>query len=303
MPQLERGVDELLEIGARQHAQDGEHAAGAGEAALEHLVAVDQEILAHGRHAERRQRARARRQILERAVEAAGLGEDRDGRGAGARIRRDARADVFFGRGLEQAHRRRTQLDLGDEIEGAERAAAASAAGRRCARAARAPAAAPARRRSARGSRRPCSRGNLRSSVRHPASRRPRAHPACGAPRRCRWPGSPGARHRADRSRGRRSPAPAPCLTTTHRDAGRGLSPLEHRAQRARIRRGIAAGQVARAAQVEPVVGRAADLRLHLAGPHVEHGERARAAWARPSLPRRARRRRARWADPTARRP
>ena len=65
-------------------------------AAFEHLVGIDQEILAHGRHVERRQRARARRQILERTIEAAGLGENGDGRGAGMRIGADACADVLL---------------------------------------------------------------------------------------------------------------------------------------------------------------------------------------------------------------
>ena len=38
---------------------------------------------------------------------------------------RDARADVFFGRRLEQTHGRRTQFHFGDEVEAAERRAAA----------------------------------------------------------------------------------------------------------------------------------------------------------------------------------
>ena len=53
------------EIGTRQHAQDGEHAAGTGHAAFEHLVGIDQEILAHGGYGKRRQRAAAERQVVQ----------------------------------------------------------------------------------------------------------------------------------------------------------------------------------------------------------------------------------------------
>src|SRR5678816_1333767 len=47
----------------------------------------------------------------------------------------------------------------------------------------------------------------------------------------------------------------------------------EHRAQRARVGRRVTAGQLMCAAQIEAVVRRAADFRLDLAGPYVEHGE------------------------------
>jgi hypothetical protein len=64
----QRRVDEFLEIGARQHAQDGEHATRARDATLEHLVTIDQEILAHAGHGQRRQRAATLLQVRERTV-------------------------------------------------------------------------------------------------------------------------------------------------------------------------------------------------------------------------------------------
>ena len=42
--QPERGVDQHLEVAPGQHPDDGEHAAGAGRTAFEHLVPVDEEI-------------------------------------------------------------------------------------------------------------------------------------------------------------------------------------------------------------------------------------------------------------------
>ena len=45
-----------LELLARQHAQDHQHAAGTRGARLEHLVGIDQKVLAHGGHGERRER-------------------------------------------------------------------------------------------------------------------------------------------------------------------------------------------------------------------------------------------------------
>ena len=104
--QLERGIDEPLEIRPGQHADDGEHTARSGNAALEHLVRVDEEILAHGRNAQRRQCARAGSEVIERAVEAAGLGENRYRGGAGIRVAGDTRADTLFSCRLEQTHGR-----------------------------------------------------------------------------------------------------------------------------------------------------------------------------------------------------
>ena len=57
-PERARALEERLDVGTRQHAQDHQHPARAGGARLEHLVGIDEEVLAHRRHAERRERTR-----------------------------------------------------------------------------------------------------------------------------------------------------------------------------------------------------------------------------------------------------
>ena len=59
-----------------------QHTAGARDPRFDDLVGIDQKILAHGRHAQRRQRLRvATSQMRHRAIEAAGLGQHRHRRG------------------------------------------------------------------------------------------------------------------------------------------------------------------------------------------------------------------------------
>ncbi len=71
-----------FDLRTRQHAQDEQHAACAGGAGFDDLVGVDEEVLAHGRHAQRRERCGGEAQVLHRAVEARGLGEHGDRGGA-----------------------------------------------------------------------------------------------------------------------------------------------------------------------------------------------------------------------------
>ncbi len=53
--QLERLLDERFELGTLEHAQDDEHAAGPAGAGFGDLVGVDEKVLAHGWHAQRRE--------------------------------------------------------------------------------------------------------------------------------------------------------------------------------------------------------------------------------------------------------
>ena len=101
--QLERRVDELLELGARQHAQDGEHAARAGDAAFEHLVGVDEEILAHGGHvaAARSARAPCARSSSEPSKRLGSVRMETAAAPACAYVR-DARADIFVAAGFSR---------------------------------------------------------------------------------------------------------------------------------------------------------------------------------------------------------
>src|SRR6185295_19720854 len=57
------------------------------------------------------------REILQRTVEAAGLGKDGDRGRTRAGVVSDTAADIFFGDRLQQPGRGRSQLDLGDEVE------------------------------------------------------------------------------------------------------------------------------------------------------------------------------------------
>ena len=90
-------AEQRIELRTREHAQDDQDATGTCEPRLEYLVRIHQEVLAHRRHAGRGERAGGAVQVLERAVETLGLGEDRDRRGAGAGIGADARRHVLLG--------------------------------------------------------------------------------------------------------------------------------------------------------------------------------------------------------------
>ena len=48
-------VEQRIQLRPRQHAQNQQHAARAGGPRLEHLVGIHEEILAHRRHAQRRE--------------------------------------------------------------------------------------------------------------------------------------------------------------------------------------------------------------------------------------------------------
>ena len=48
----------------RQHAQDDQHATRAGDARFDHLIRIDQKILAHRWHIERRQCSRGLLQVM-----------------------------------------------------------------------------------------------------------------------------------------------------------------------------------------------------------------------------------------------
>ena len=101
---LGRDIQQLRDSRARQHSQDHQHAARAGGARFQYLVGIDQEILAHRRHAERRQHRRGLAQMLERSVETRGLGQHRHRRGAAARVGRDAPQPILA-RVAERARR------------------------------------------------------------------------------------------------------------------------------------------------------------------------------------------------------
>ena len=101
----------------RQHAQDEQHPARAGGARFQHLVRIDEEILAHGRHAERREHRGRLAQMLERSVETRWLRQHRHRGGAGARIGRDAARRQSWAGSCERARRRRAQLELGNDVE------------------------------------------------------------------------------------------------------------------------------------------------------------------------------------------
>ena len=83
---LRRGVEHRDETLAPDHAHDQQHAAGPVCPRLEHLVRIDQEILAHRRHAVRRERRCGLSQVREVAVEPRGLGQDRADRCARLRV-------------------------------------------------------------------------------------------------------------------------------------------------------------------------------------------------------------------------
>ena len=131
------GVDQRARLRVGDARHDDEDAIGAPGARLEHLVGLEQEVLAQGRQAGRLARLR---QIFGPALERRRVGEDREAGGAALRIGAGQRRRVEIG--ADQALRRARLLDLGDERRAAfgevpcrwppqSRAAAARRAARR----------------------------------------------------------------------------------------------------------------------------------------------------------------------------
>src|SRR5262245_30172990 len=114
-PARVRRVEHGRERGAIEQAQDEQHTARAGDARLEDLQRVDEEVLAQDRQ---RDGAGDGREVRERAAEARGLGQDRDGGGAGALVaaRLPDRAPGI-GRARQRTRGGRDELDLGHEVE------------------------------------------------------------------------------------------------------------------------------------------------------------------------------------------
>ena len=100
----------------RQHAQDNEHPAGSRGARLQNLIRIDEEILAHRRHAQRRQHLRRPLQMLQRSIEASRLGQHRDCGGPGARVSGDPPRPILP-LIAQNAGGGRAQLELGYHIE------------------------------------------------------------------------------------------------------------------------------------------------------------------------------------------
>ncbi len=121
---LGRNVQQLHDSRARQHAQDHQDSARTGGARFQYLVGIDQEILAHCRHAERRQYGRGLAQMLERSVETRGLGQNRHGRRAAPGIGGDAPQPVLA-LIAQLAGGRRTQFEFRDDVEAHAREAQA----------------------------------------------------------------------------------------------------------------------------------------------------------------------------------
>ena len=237
-----------IELARSQHAQDGEHAARARRARLEHLVGIDQEILAHAgtRSGARRPRRGARcssepsKRLGSVRTETAAAPPLRIApRRARRRLRWPASSSPTAG---ERSFTRRS---------GRTPSASFSGGARRQVRDARAQLASPAarlrRRRRARGSSRHVARGNRQPLSGHAPAPAPNAASASSvcARRRCRWPRSPartpsrGIGDAADdlerqrRAEQQRVAVRAAVLT------------VEHRAQRPRVVRGVAAGEIA----------------------------------------------------------
>ena len=68
------------------HTHDQQHAAGTVGPRFEYLVRIDQEVLAHRRHAVRRKRRCGLSQVRKVTVEPRGLGQDRTDRRTGLRV-------------------------------------------------------------------------------------------------------------------------------------------------------------------------------------------------------------------------
>jgi hypothetical protein len=88
-PLLARAADESRERVSGQHADDQQDAAGASDPRLEHLVGIDEEVLAHRGDTQRCERGRRCGEVGQGPIESARLGEHGYRGGARARIRRD----------------------------------------------------------------------------------------------------------------------------------------------------------------------------------------------------------------------
>ena len=98
-------VEQGDELRALDQPHDQQDPACAVRPRLEHLVRVDEKILAHGRHAARREGVGRDAQVLEPAVEPRRLRQDRADRGAAFGVASQAR-DGIGGVGREVTERR-----------------------------------------------------------------------------------------------------------------------------------------------------------------------------------------------------